>query len=130
MQIILSIILVALSIILIQSGQVFAGIFFILLAIVSISGIFLEKLIRFMKSAFGELKNSLGEQIDLFKSAKTKSNSGRKFFEESFKTIGKEIGKSEKARIQHKKIKSTFGIESFSSIAENLLQGIGKLMKK
>jgi ABC-type bacteriocin/lantibiotic exporter with double-glycine peptidase domain len=130
MQILLSIILLVISILLIESGQVLLGFFLIFLALFDVFGIFFAGLISILKEVFIQLKKGVYKEAEFLSKAKTKSNSGKKFFEENFKMIGKEIGKSEKAKIQNKKISSSFGIESFASMADNLLQGIGKLMKK
>ncbi|MEM4261965.1 MAG: hypothetical protein QXZ13_01770 [Candidatus Diapherotrites archaeon] len=88
-------------------------------------------LISFVKSifsAFFEIAKSESEKVA---SAKTKYISGKKYAEEYLKTLGKEIGKGEKAKAQKKLLPPIkLSLSTFASMADNLLQGILKLLKK
>jgi len=59
------------------------------------------------------------------------SPSGKKFFDEGFSRIGKEVGKSEKAKAEGKSTKLNLGLFStLGTASENFLNGLFSLFKK
>lgn len=100
------------------------------LIILEVLGNFASKMLSFIKMVFSGAWDTLEAETQAVESAKTKSSSGKKFLEDSLKSFGKEIGKTEKAKDQHKKVPSGFVPGSLASMADNFLQGMAKIMKK
>ncbi len=85
---------------------------------------FFKAIISFFKEVFETEKETVGK-------AKIKHVSAKKYAEESLKTIGKELGKAEKARKQKKQQpKLDLSLSTLAGIADSLLQGLGKVLKK
>ena len=106
-----------------------AYILFILL-IADLIGGFISKLFSGAAGVASGALEIAEEEAQEVANAKTKHPAGKKFLEEGIGKIGKELGKREKEKEEHKKMKSKLSLASAVGAVENFLSGFGKLFRK
>lgn len=112
------------------SGVVWAGWLIVFLVLLDVIGGFLIRVFKFGGAVVSGISETGGNEFENVAAAKTKYPSGMKFAEDTLKITGKEIGKGEKAKHQHKKTEKWLAIPDVVSFSGNILQGIGKVLKK
>ena len=126
----LFLILAASAILLAGTQHVWAAALLALLMLADLIGGAVANLFGFARSAGQAISETAHGDFEELEAAKSKAPSGMKFFEEGFSRLGKEMGKGEAAKAQRKKTKDNLSVKSFVASVENLLGGIGKLMKR
>jgi len=85
------------------------------------------KMLGFLKKGAVNTANS---ELTEMENAKPKSPSGKEFFEKGFSRMGKDLGESEKAKMENKKIVDKRGaFQILGDSADDFISGILKLFK-
>ncbi|HZX34202.1 MAG TPA: hypothetical protein VFF09_02360 [archaeon] len=131
MQLILLLALLLLFFFFVQAQQVLLAFIVALLIAGDILGNFFAQIFSFIGALFSGLKSTASAEAAEMEAAKPKAPEGKKFFEEGFSSLGKKIGKGEKAKKEGKRLKVEGDFFSvLGTAAEGFLKGISSLFKK
>ncbi len=106
-----------------------AFIVFLLLLFDLFGGAF-SRFVGFLGAVAEGIGQTASEEAVEVEAAKVKTPSGKKFIDEGLSKIGKEVGKSEKEKLGHKRTKSRLTVGNLVAAVDNFMTGAAKLFKR